>query len=109
MRMKTGALERLLGPGEVVETPAGVEHCHRPATSRGGSACRSGPPLEFEAWLERIATLDYLPGGWPQPVDAARLVLEFDNEAHAAIPPLRVQQAAARGVVKLAETAQSRR
>jgi quercetin dioxygenase-like cupin family protein len=106
--IRTGALERLLGPGEVVETPAGVEHSHG-SYQPGRVRVQITPAQQFEAWLERLATLDYLPGGWPKPVDAARFLLDFDGEAHAAIPPLRVQQAAARGVLKLAATGQSRR
>jgi quercetin dioxygenase-like cupin family protein len=105
--IRTGALERLLGPGEVVETPAGVEHSHR---SDGPARIRVQvkPALAFEAWIERLASMQYLPGGWPKPVDGARLLLDFDGEAHATGPPLSVQKGVARAVLKLA-AAQSRR
>jgi quercetin dioxygenase-like cupin family protein len=106
--MRTGALERLFGPGEVVETPAGVEHSHG-TYEPGRVRVQITPAHRFEAWLERIASLDYLPGGWPKPADAARLLLDFPGEARATTLPLNVQQAAARGVLKIAEAAQSRR
>jgi quercetin dioxygenase-like cupin family protein len=106
-RIKTGKLERLLGPGEVVETPAGVEHSHGsegPARIR----VRIRPAQQFEAWLERIAAMQYLPRGWPKPVDAAQLLLDFDGEAHGTVAPLPLQKAAARAVLRLAAP-QSRR
>jgi quercetin dioxygenase-like cupin family protein len=112
--IKTGGLERLLAPGDVVETPAGTPHSHR-AGGEGPSRMRVQirPAGEFEAWIERIAELDrggQLPGGWPRPVAAARLLLDFEGEAHATVPPLSVQQAAARGVLRARElAAQSRR
>jgi quercetin dioxygenase-like cupin family protein len=101
--IRTGALERLLGPGEVVETAAGVEHSHG-TYEPGRIRVRIQPAKRFEAWLERIASLDYLPGGWPKPADAARLLLDFEGEARGTMLPLGVQQAAARGVLKLAQS-----
>ena len=101
--LRTGALERLLGPGDVVETAAGVAHSHG-SHEPGRVRVQIRPASNFEPWLERIAALDYLPGGWPKPVDAARLLLDFDGEAHASMPPLPLQQAAARGVLKLAQS-----
>jgi quercetin dioxygenase-like cupin family protein len=101
--MRTGALERLFGPGETVETPAGMEHSHgthEPARIR----VQISPANRFEAWLERIASMDYLPGGWPKPADAARLLLDFPDEARGTTLPLGLQQAAARGVLKLAQS-----
>ena len=106
-RIRTGALERLLGPGELVETAPGVEHSHG---SDGPARVRVQirPARSFEAWLERIAAIDregqFAPGGWPRPVAAARLLLDFDGEAHGTVAPLRVQQAAARGILRLAQS-----
>ncbi|HEV2873573.1 MAG TPA: cupin domain-containing protein [Thermoleophilaceae bacterium] len=106
-RIQTGGLERLLGPGEVVETPAGTPHRH---TGDGRVRVQIRPAAGFEPWLERLAALDregeLLPGGWPKPVAASRLLLDFDGEAHGTTPPLRVQQVAARAILR---TAQSRR
>jgi quercetin dioxygenase-like cupin family protein len=101
--MRTGALERLFGPGETVETPAGVEHSHG-AYEPGRVRVTITPANRFEAWLERIASFDYLPGGWPKPADAARLLLDFDGEARGTTLPYNLQRAAARGVLKLAQS-----
>jgi quercetin dioxygenase-like cupin family protein len=102
-RIRTGALERVLGPGEVVETKAGIEHSHG---SDGPARIRVQvrPASNFEAWLERVAAIEYLPGGWPKPVDAARLLLDFPGEARGSFSPLPVQQAAARAVLRLAQS-----
>ena len=106
-RIRTGALERVLGPGEVVETAPGVEHSHRsdePARIR----IEARPAQRWEEWLERVAALDregqFAPGGWPRPVAAARLLLDFDGEGHGTIPPLPIQHAAARGILRLAQS-----
>jgi quercetin dioxygenase-like cupin family protein len=102
--MRTGGLERVLAPGEVIETAAGTPHRH---TGDGRVRVQVRPAAEFEPWLERLVTLDregqLLPGGWPRPVAAARLLLDFDGEAHRAAPPLRVQQVAARAIVRAAQ------
>jgi quercetin dioxygenase-like cupin family protein len=65
-RIRTGALERVLGPGEVVETKAGVEHSHG---SDGPARVRVQvrPAKDFEAWLERLAAIEYLPAGGRSP------------------------------------------
>ena len=102
--IRTGGLERVLGPGDVVETPAGTQHSHK-GDGRVRVQIRSA--ADFEPWLERLAALDregrLLPGGWPRPVAASRLLLDFDGEAHATGPPLRVQQAAARAILRAAQ------
>jgi hypothetical protein len=106
-RIRTGALERLLGPGEVVETAPGVEHSHG---SDGAARVRVQitPARSFEAWLERIAAIHregrLARGWWPRPVAAARLLLDFDGEAHGTVPPVAVPQAAARGILRLAQS-----
>jgi quercetin dioxygenase-like cupin family protein len=109
--IRTGALERLLGPGEIVETPAGTEHRHG-SGENARIRVQVRPAKRFEAWIERIAAMDrdgeLLASGFPKPVAAARLLLDFDGEAHATTPPLRVQRAVARATLRLA-AAQSRR
>jgi quercetin dioxygenase-like cupin family protein len=115
MRMKTGGLERVLAAGDVVETPPGTRHSHRSAGD-GQTRVRVQirPAAAFEAWLERIAAMDregaLLPGGWPRAVAGARLLLDFEGEAHGSVPPLRVQQAVARGILRAhGQIAQRRR
>jgi hypothetical protein len=103
--MTSSGFERLLGPGEVVETPPGTPHRHRAGgDGEGRVRVQVRPAANWEAWLERFAAIDrdgqYLPGGWLRPVAGARLLLEFGAEGHSAIPPLSVQQAAARGILR---------
>jgi quercetin dioxygenase-like cupin family protein len=102
---KTGGLERLLAPGDVVETAAGTPHSHK---GDGRVRVQIRPAQAFEEWIERIADLDrsgqLLPGGWPRPVAAARLLLDFDGEAHSAAPPLSAQKAAARALLRAAQS-----
>jgi quercetin dioxygenase-like cupin family protein len=112
--IKTGGLERVLGPGEVVETPAGTTHSHR-AAGEGASRVRVRirPAGAFEPWMERVAEMDrdgqLLPGGWPRPVASAHLLLDFEGEAHSTVPPLSVQQATARALLRAHELVAQRR
>jgi len=104
MLIKTNGRRRLLAPGDVSETPPGTPHRH--AGTGGGPArvrVQIRPDGQFEAWLERIAAMDrerQLPRGWPRPVAGARLLLDFEGEAHATIPPLHVQEAVARAILR---------
>jgi mannose-6-phosphate isomerase-like protein (cupin superfamily) len=103
--MRVGGLERLLGPGEVAETPAGTPHSHK---GDGRVRVQIRPAATFEPWLERLAAMDregeFLPGGWPRAVAAARLLLDFEGEAHGTVAPLRMQQAAARTLLRVAQS-----
>ena len=114
--IRTGGLERLLGPGETVETPAGVAHSHRSGNGDGPAKVRVQvrPAGTFEAWMERIAEIEregqMLAAGWPRPVAGAHLLLDFPGEAHGTGTPLALQQAAARALLRGQElAAQSRR
>jgi hypothetical protein len=112
--MKTGALERVLRPGDVVETPAGTPHSHRGADGESTRVrVQIRPAGAFEPWLERIAAMDrdgqILPGGSPRAVAAARLLHGFEGEGYLAAPPLLVQQAAARAVLRTRELVAQRR
>ena len=104
MRIKTGGQWRVLGPGEVVETPLGATHHHYAgATDPARIRVLMRPAGRTEAWLERIAALDragQLPRGWLRPVAGARLLLDFHGEAHIPSPPLSIQEAVARSVLR---------
>src|SRR5215217_4027899 len=50
LEIRFGPLTRILGPGDVVETPAGTTHTHTPD---GHIRVQVRPALEFEAWVER--------------------------------------------------------
>jgi len=109
LSVRTRSLERLLGPGDGVETPAATPHRHRSAGD-GPARVRVQirPAHAFEAWLERIAAIEregeFLPGGWPRPVAGARLLLDFPHEVHGTGAPLPAQQAAARAVLRVAQS-----
>ena len=101
--------EYLRGHYTVSQMAAGGEHRHG-AAGDGPARVRFQirPALRFAEWLERVAQMDrdgeLAPGGWPKPVAAARLLLDFPGEAHGAFPPLPLQQAAARAIVKVAQS-----
>jgi quercetin dioxygenase-like cupin family protein len=104
LAIRFGPLTRTLAPGDVVETPAGTVHLHKPD---GRIRVQIRPALAFEAWAERLAAMDragdVLPGGWPRPVAGAKLLLEFPGEARMMFPPDHVQQATARAIVGVAD------
>jgi quercetin dioxygenase-like cupin family protein/uncharacterized protein YndB with AHSA1/START domain len=104
MRMKTGGVETTLGPGETFETAAGQAHAHAPTGDGPGRVrVQIRPAGRTEEWLERLAAMDrdgqFTRGGWPRPVAGARMILDFEGEAHAASPPRRVQSALARTIL----------
>ncbi len=104
MRMKSGGIESTLGPGEAIETPAGQPHSHVPAGDGPGRVrVQLRPAKDTEAWLERLAAIDrdgQFVGGWPRPVAGARLIRDFDGEAHSTSSPPRVQRALANAILK---------
>jgi uncharacterized protein YndB with AHSA1/START domain len=60
------------------------------------------------AFLQRLDDLgrqgDLNRWGFPKPVAAAKLALDFGDEGHFAGPPLKAQQALARGILRLASS-----
>ena len=114
MRIEHDGFESTLVPGDVIETRPGNVHMHRPAGDAPGRIrVRLRPALRTEEWLERIVEMDrdgeFLRGGWPRPVAGARLILDFDGEAHAASSPPRVQRAIARAILRAHALAAQRR
>jgi quercetin dioxygenase-like cupin family protein/uncharacterized protein YndB with AHSA1/START domain len=96
-----------LGPGEAMEVPAGTPHRQRPGGDGPGRVrIQVRPAGRTEEFLRRLAEMsaagDFLRGGWPRPVAGAALVREFADEGHAARPPLPVQMALARGLLRMA-------
>jgi quercetin dioxygenase-like cupin family protein len=105
MLMRTGGVETTLGPGEVFVTPAGRPHRHVAAGAGPGRVrVEIRPAGRTEEWLERLVAMDrdgqLTRGGWPRPVAGARLIRDFDGEAHAAAPPPRVQRALASAILR---------
>jgi uncharacterized protein YndB with AHSA1/START domain/quercetin dioxygenase-like cupin family protein len=100
--------EHLLGPGETMQTAAGVVHRQMPGDggADGHVRVQVRPAGTTQAFLERIAEMcaagEFNRFGFPKPVAAARLVQDFGDEGHAAKPPLRVQKALAKGILGVA-------
>jgi mannose-6-phosphate isomerase-like protein (cupin superfamily)/uncharacterized protein YndB with AHSA1/START domain len=106
MKVGFGGRTRVLRAGDSIEIPPGTPHTQRPAGDGPGHIRVTVRPAgEIEGFLERLATLEYNRFGFPRPLDAARLVLETGDQGHAARPPLRVQKAIARAVLRFAGTA----
>src|SRR3954471_21577626 len=87
MRITAHGSWRVLHPGDVWETPRNTPHRHvADGDEPGRVRVQIRPALRTEAWLERLHAMDrdgdFLPGGWPRPTAAARLLLDFDGEAH---------------------------
>jgi quercetin dioxygenase-like cupin family protein/uncharacterized protein YndB with AHSA1/START domain len=100
--------DRVLGPGESVEIPPGSPHRHYASGSGEGHVrVLLRPALRTEDLLERLSELsasgDITRRGYPRPLAAARLILDFPDEGHAAQPPVAVQRAFARAVAGLAD------
>ena len=100
--------EHLLGPGETMEVPAGVSHRQMPGDDGddGHVRVQARPAGSTQAFLERVAAMcaagEFNRFGFPRPVAGARLVSDFGDEGHATRPPLAVQKALARVVLRVA-------
>ena len=101
--------EHVLGPGETIVGPAPARRTAScPAGTRDGHVRVAAAPALAHArsFLERLAELDrdgqINRCGFPKPVAGARLVLDFGDEGTRARPPLRVQRALARRVLRVA-------
>jgi uncharacterized protein YndB with AHSA1/START domain len=99
--------EHLLGPGETMEVPAGTAHRQVPGdkTDDGHVRVRVSPAGSAQAFLERAAAMcaagKFNRFGLPKPVAGAKLVRDFGDEGHAAHPPLRVQKALSRLILRV--------
>jgi mannose-6-phosphate isomerase-like protein (cupin superfamily)/uncharacterized protein YndB with AHSA1/START domain len=106
MRLVIDGHEQILRAGETAETPAGVPHTQAPAEGEGVVRVRISPGGDTEAFLRRMAGLctsgQVNRWGFPRPLAAAQLMLEFADSGHAAKPPLGVQLTLSRTIVALA-------
>jgi quercetin dioxygenase-like cupin family protein len=109
LKVRMSGRDRVLGSGESVEIAAGTPHRHYAAGSDEGHVrVELRPALRTEELLERLAELASSGNitrrrGYLKPLAAARLILDFPQEGHAAQPPAAVQRAFARAVTKLAD------
>jgi uncharacterized protein YndB with AHSA1/START domain/quercetin dioxygenase-like cupin family protein len=101
--------EHVLGPGQTMQTAAGVAHRQMPGPdgADGHVRVQVRPAGSTQAFLERLAELcaagQFNRFGFPKPVAGARLVTEFGDEGHAARPPLPLQKALAKAVLGMAD------
>jgi mannose-6-phosphate isomerase-like protein (cupin superfamily)/uncharacterized protein YndB with AHSA1/START domain len=107
LELKIGGDAHRLAPGQTIDVPAGTAHRQRaPKGSDGRVRVQVRPAGRTDEFLARLAQMcaagDFLPGGWPRPLAAAALVRDFADEGHAAQPPLKVQTAIARGLLRAA-------
>ncbi|MEA2448692.1 MAG: hypothetical protein QOG63_624 [Thermoleophilaceae bacterium] len=107
--LKVDGRSHLLGPGEALEVPPGAVHRQRSGGSGPGRVrIQERPAGTTEAFLRRLAEMsaagEFLPGGFPRPLAAARLVRDFGDDGHAAKPSLRVQKALAGRLLRVASS-----
>jgi uncharacterized protein YndB with AHSA1/START domain/quercetin dioxygenase-like cupin family protein len=109
MKVVAGGEERVLRPGETAEVGPGVVHRQLPGEKgvEGHVRIQVRPAGSTEGFIRRLADMcaagDFNRSGFPKPVAGARLVADFGAEGHAARPPLRVQQALSRALLRLAD------
>src|ERR671915_304912 len=105
MRLVIDGRERVLGPGDAAEVPAGATHSQLPAGGVGAGRVRVQlrPAARTGAFLERLADIagdgQYNRWGYPKPRAAARLLADFRDEGRPALPTLRRRDAGAREYV----------
>jgi mannose-6-phosphate isomerase-like protein (cupin superfamily) len=107
MRLRLDGREQVLRPGESAVIPIGASHAQRPYRDEPYHIrVQWRPSANAEAFGERVASMSRDGGltrfGYPRPVAAARLGVEFGEYSHPAWPPLRVQLALANVVVRAA-------
>jgi mannose-6-phosphate isomerase-like protein (cupin superfamily)/uncharacterized protein YndB with AHSA1/START domain len=106
MRLVVDGHEQILRAGDTASTPAGVPHTQAPGDGEGTVRIRLTPGGDGEAFLRRLAELcttgQMNRWGFPKPLAAAQLTLDFADSGHAAKPPLGVQLALSRAIVRLA-------
>jgi mannose-6-phosphate isomerase-like protein (cupin superfamily)/uncharacterized protein YndB with AHSA1/START domain len=107
MRLVLGRRHHVLRPGDRMEVPAGKAHRQLPSGPGDGHVrVTVSPAGRTEDFLRRLAALSregqFTRQGFPKPLAAARLILDFADTGHAAVPPLPVQRLLARGILAVA-------
>lgn len=110
MQLRLDGSERVLWAGERVVIPIGASHAQRPYEAVPYHIrVQWRPPTNAEAFGERVAAMSRDGGltrwGYPRLMAAARLGVDFGRYSHPSWPPLRVQLAAARTVLRAADVA----
>jgi len=108
MRLVLNRRRHVLRAGDRMEVPAGQPH-RQLASGAGDGHVRVtvSPAGRTEEFLRRLAALSrerqFTRQGFPKPLAAARLILDFADTGHATFPPLPVQRLIANAVLALAE------
>ena len=107
MRLVTPHADIHLSEGETYELAPGIPHRQVPA-GEGAFRVRIQvrPAATSEALFRRLAELSadgqITRWGFPKPAAGARLILDFGDDNRAAQPPVKVQKALARALVRAA-------
>jgi uncharacterized protein YndB with AHSA1/START domain/quercetin dioxygenase-like cupin family protein len=105
MRLVIDGRDHILRQGEALTVPAGASHRQLAGPGHDGPGrvrVQLRPAADGEAFLRRLVDLDVNRWGFPRPLAAAALVRDFGDTGHAARPPMRVQRALSRAILKLA-------
>ena len=105
MRLVIEGREHILKQGEAMTVPAGASHRQLAGPDHEGPGrvrVQLRPAGDGEAFMRRLVDLDVNRWGFPRPVGAARLVRDFGQMSHATQPPLRVQRALSRAILRVA-------
>jgi quercetin dioxygenase-like cupin family protein/uncharacterized protein YndB with AHSA1/START domain len=107
MKVSMNGHTRVVSPGEWIEIPAGTPHTQVPVGDGSGHVrIQVRPAASTRAFLEGLARLcaegQIGRSGFPRPRAAAELILNHADAGHSSVPPLRVQRAIAKTVLRLA-------
>ncbi|HTU31770.1 MAG TPA: SRPBCC family protein [Solirubrobacteraceae bacterium] len=107
MKLVTGRRSQVLRPGDRASVPAGVSHRQVPAGPGDGhvrvTISPAGRTEEFMRFLAAVSSSGgFTRAGFPKPVAAARLIIDFADAGHATALPLAVQRSLARGILAVA-------
>ncbi len=103
--IKLGGTTHVLNAGDALEIPAGAPHTQSPGGEGSGRVRVTWRPSgRIQELLERFGELSrdgqFLRAGYPKPLAGAKLVSDLGDSGHAAFPSLKLQQAAARALLR---------
>jgi hypothetical protein len=95
--------DHALGPGESILIPAGAAHRQVfEGPGEGRLRVQLRPAMRTAQLIERLAAFSregqLTKGGYPMPLAAAEIILDFPDEGYAPQPPFGVQRALAKAV-----------
>jgi quercetin dioxygenase-like cupin family protein/uncharacterized protein YndB with AHSA1/START domain len=107
MKVSINRQQHVLREGESIEVPPGAPHTQTPiGDGPGRIRIQVRPAGQTQEFLEHLAELCRTGKlgrrGFPQPLAGAELILGYADAGHASGPPLRLQQAIARMILRVA-------